>query len=577
MRRIGAALPLRVKILALASVLLVAFAITTLLSAYQIEQVMEELESVVEHHIVLTSLVSEFDLITFEYELNVRRLLESGDEAGRTKAIVTRQAELAARMPKLFQEVKTTLAVAIDDPRHDPNDRVRLARIDGSLSLLGRQIAPFVAAGAAVQGAVERGRLDEARRLADGFRAFETAFGHDLGEVRKTLADLTRDSAHETEAHQRRALWLNGVLFVVAATVGLASVAALARRLTQAFRRLLEGTRSVEAGELGIELPVTSRDEVGQLTEAFNRMIGELRAKARMKDTFGQFLDPRLITRVLGAQAHDGQTAERRVVTVFFSDIKGFSTLSEQLTADVIVRLLNGYFTAVTAIIRERNGIVDKFIGDAVMAFWAPPFSPGDQHAADACLAALAQQAALDDFRRELSNLTGLRRNVPDFRVRMGVSTGEVVVGTLGSETTKSYTVIGDTVNLASRLESANKVYGTGIMVTEDTLRLASQVVEAREIDLLVVAGKTEPIRVFELLAPSGELRPEIAELRGVFEEGLAAYRTGKWDVAERKFRDALRLRPDDGPSRTFLERVALLQVHPPPANWGGVWTMDHK
>jgi adenylate cyclase len=377
--------------------------------------------------------------------------------------------------------------------------------------------------------------------------------------------------------HQRHALWLNGVLFVIAAVVGLASVALLTRRLSHAFRRLLEGTRSVEAGQLGVELAVTSRDEIGQLTEAFNRMIGELRAKERIQDTFGKFLDPRLITQVLGAQAHNGETAERRVVTVFFSDIKAFSTLSEQLTADVIVRLLNGYFTAVTKIIRERNGIVDKFIGDAVMAFWAPPFSPGDQHAAEACLAALAQQAALDEFRRELSHLTGLRRNVPDFRVRMGIATGEVVVGTLGSETTKSYTVIGDTVNLASRLEGANKVYGTGIMITEDTLRLASQAVEARELDLLVVAGKTEPIRVFELLAPAGELRPELAELRGVFEEGLAAYREAQWEMADQKFRDCLRLQPDDAPSRTFVERVALLQAHPPSASWTGVWTMDHK
>ena len=174
---------------------------------------------------------------------------------------------------------------------------------------------------------------------------------------------------------------------------------------------------------------------------------------------------------------------------MFFSDIKAFTELSEQLTADVIVRLLNAYFTAVTRIIRERNGIVDKYIGDAVMAFWTPPFAPGESHAEEACLAALAQQAALTDFRRELSNVTGLRRDVPDFRVRMGLATGEVVVGTIGSDTTKSYTVIGDIVNGASRLEVVNKVYGTSILVSGDTMRLAQNAVEARELDLLLVAG----------------------------------------------------------------------------------------
>jgi adenylate cyclase len=132
-------------------------------------------------------------------------------------------------------------------------------------------------------------------------------------------------------------------------------------------------------------------------------------------------------------------------------------------------------------------------------------------------------------------------------------------------------------VNLASRLEGANKVYGTGIMVAEDTMRLARHAVEARELDLLVVVGKTEPIRVFEILAPAGELAPELADLRGLFEDGLVAYREGKWETADRTFRECLQLKPDDAPSRTFLDRIALLQAHPPPPSWNGVWTMDHK
>jgi len=574
--RFVATLPLRLKILALACVLLVAFAITTAYSAFRIRAVMEEIGAIVDYYIAVTALAAELDVITFEYELNYRRLVETNGETERAAAILARQAEIAARMPAIFDTVKTTLAQAVEDPRNDPHDRVKLARVDGVMSMLSREVPPFLALGASVQAAIEAGRDADALRLASGFRRFETALGPDLAEVRRTLEELTRHATVETQQHERDALRLNVLLFVVAAIVGLGSVALLAHRLTQAFRRLLDGTRSVEEGHLPAELPVTTRDEVGQLTAAFNKMIGELRAKEHIKKTFGQFLDPRLITRVLGEHAHNGGTAERRVVTVFFSDIKAFSSLSEQLTADVIVRLLNGYFTEVTKIIRDRNGIVDKFIGDAVMAFWTPPFSHGDEHAADACLAALAQQAALEQFRHEISNLTGLRRNVPDFRVRMGISTGEVVVGTLGSETTKSYTVIGDTVNVASRLESANKAYGTSILVTEDTLRLAQEAVEARELDLLVVAGKTEPLRVYELLAPAGQLRPELTDLRGLFHEALDAYRAAKWDVADRKLRECLRVVPDDPPSKTFLERVALLQDHPPSA-WNGVWTMDHK
>jgi adenylate cyclase len=454
---------------------------------------------------------------------------------------------------------------------------VRLARLDGTLTFIARQAPPFLEVGTSVMAALEAGQREAARTQAKGFHVFEQPFGPDLAEARQAIAQLTKDSTIETRSEQSYILALNGVLFVVAAIFGLALFAVLAHRLHQAFLRLLEGTRSIESGQLPVELPVTSRDEIGQLTTAFNRMIGELRSKEKIKNTFGKYLDPRIVANLLGPHADNPEVAERRVVTIFFSDIKGFSSLSEQLTADVMVRLLNGYFAVVTRIIREQHGVLDKFIGDAVMAFWAPPFSPGDQHASLACLAALAQQTALGEFRKNLSELTGLRRNIPEFQVRMGLATGEVVVGTMGSETTKTYTVIGDTVNIASRLEGVNKAYGTHIIVAEDTVRLAQHSVEARELDLVIVAGKTEPIRVFELLAPAGQLKPEAAELRHLFAEGLEAYRSMKWDIAGRKFRECLVLCPEDGPSRTFIERVDVLRASPPAGDWNGVWGMATK
>src|SRR5262249_9144766 len=152
---------------------------------------------------------------------------------------------------------------------------------------------------------------------------------------------------------------------------------------------------------------------------------------------------------------------ERRVLTVMFSDIQGFSAISEQLTASVIANLLNRYFTVATDAVRGRNGVVDKYIGDSLMAFWAAPFSAGDSHASDACLAALDLQEALKALREDLPQILGLRRQVPPFVVRTGLATGEVVLGTIGAPTAKSFTVIGDAVNLASRLEAVNKIYGT--------------------------------------------------------------------------------------------------------------------
>ena len=270
-------------------------------------------------------------------------------------------------------------------------------------------------------------------------------------------------------------------------------------------------------------------------------MAEELRTKERIKDTFGKYLDPRVVARLIDTSKEDMDQAERRVATVLFSDLKGFTSMSEQLTATAMVRLLNRYFTVVSDQIRAHNGVVEKYIGDAVMAFWAPPFSAGDDHAASACLAALAHRDAVIALRPELPQLLGLRRNVPELAVRMGLATGEVVIGTIGAPTAKSYAAIGDITNLASRLEGVNKVYGTTVILAEETYRLAQQVIDARELDTVIVVGKSEPVRIFELLGRAGEVDAVLLELRDLYVEGLAAYRAAGLGHRRAAVRDASR------------------------------------
>jgi adenylate cyclase len=211
------------------------------------------------------------------------------------------------------------------------------------------------------------------------------------------------------------------------------------------------------------------------------------------------------------------------------------------------------------------------------MAFWVSPFSAGDDHASDACLAALAQQEAIVLLRAQLPEITGMRRNPPELAIRMGIATGEAVVGTIGSDSSRSYTVIGDTVNLASRLESINKLYGTSLILSEETYRMAQNVIEARELDLITVAGKTEPVRIYEAVARVGEIAPEQIQLREMYANGLAAYRRQDWDEARRCFESCQLGDADDGPSRLFIERISLLRSSPPPADWDGVWHFEEK
>jgi len=569
---------IRLKILAVAAALLTVFAVTTGFSTYVNKQVVAEMEAIADYHIPIGVHVSSIDVLTFEFELGLRRSIAAAPlDPKQVAALRQRHTQIVSTIRNDIKIVHRSLEAGIADARNDLEDRIAMAELKGTFTFLEQRLAPFLQTGDDTLAAIEAGDLPRARALVAGFSAFEDLFGKDIAGVRLALEKLTLSSITETKGNQDSILWLNAVLFAMAAVFGLALFVALANRLHRSLEDLLAGTKQVETGRLDVKLAVNSDDEIGQLTQSFNQMVGQLNEKERVKDTFGKYLDPRIVARLIEAQGENANVSERRPATLFFSDIKGFSGMSESLTASAMVNLLNSYFSAVTREIRDKRGVVDKFIGDAVMAFWTAPFSAGDQHATDACLAALAQQQAIAAFRGELPQITGLRRNAPDFAVRMGLATGEVVIGTIGSDITKSYTVIGDVVNTASRLEGVNKVYGTGIIIDEATFRFAQNAIEARELDLLTVAGKTEPLRIYELICRGGELPADLAELRELFAAGLAAYRTRDWETADRRFSDCLARRADDGPARVFRQRLELLRASPPAADWDGVWRLTEK
>lgn len=568
---------MRYKILALACALIVLFAVAIGVSAVLAGHIKDRMASMVTYHIPLNALLTEFDTLTYRYELQINRLLL--DRHGTPEEI--NQAHTAIRgtyadARRTLYRADELLERAIADRANAVDDRLTMARVKGTLNGIIRDMAPYAQVGEASVEAFRRSGREAGAAVAQELERFDASFATDTGEINRAMGGLTLGAVDRTLSEQSRALTLDLALFVATAAVGVGMAAMLGRRIARSMRELVSGAQAVEGGDLTVILPDKGRDEIALLARAFNNMVGELKSRQHIKDTFGKFVDPRVVARLVDASVDGPDSAERRVATVFFSDIKGFSSLSETLTASAMVNLLNRYFTRMTDVVRARNGVVDKYIGDAVMAFWAPPFTPGDAHAAEAVLAALEQQEALVGFRQELPQILGLRRNVPDFRVRIGIATGEVVLGTIGSSSVKSFTVIGDTVNLASRIEGVNKVFGTSILVTEDTWKLAGEAVEGREIDRIVVAGKSEPVSIYEVMAAADKLTPEQERLIEHFGNGLAAYRAGEWAAAKSAFRAALDAVPDDGPSKLFLSRIAQLE-HDPPADWDGVWRLSEK
>jgi adenylate cyclase len=426
---------------------------------------------------------------------------------------------------------------------------------------------------AEAQGAADARALELLKEQIDQNRR---TVGRETGALARLLHDYTQAAAAKANALERQAFAFNWAVTLGAAALGLILAALLTRNLLRPVRQLLSGASAIEQGDLDFKVIVNSADELALLARSFNFMVSGLREKESIKATFGKYVDPRIVSNLLQHGAF-GQSGEKRVLTVFFSDIEGFTSICEQLTPAAVVQLLNHYFTEMSEPIRAQHGIIDKYIGDAIMAFWGPPFVAESEHARFACEAALDQLARLERFRIAVPDVIGLRRGLPSFNIRIGIATGAVTVGSIGSETTRSYTVIGDTANLAARLEAVNKQYGTRIIISDDTRAQAQDAIEARALDRIRVVGKSESVRVHELLGRKGQVEPARLQLRDAFERGLAAYHARDWAAARAQLDAALRLDAADAPSRVLLARIEHFEQHPPPADWDGVWSMREK
>jgi class 3 adenylate cyclase/CHASE2 domain-containing sensor protein len=314
------------------------------------------------------------------------------------------------------------------------------------------------------------------------------------------------------------------------------------------------------------------------------RHLGEYQTKQRYRKMFEAYLDSRVIEQYLENPqlfAELGGTACQ--ITAFFSDIEGFTTISELLPAEQLATMLNHYLSPMTRIILDRGGLRDKYIGDAIVAMFGAPLHTED-HAIQACLSALAQQEALAALieRRDLladptSWLSLLRRSGKTLRIRIGLNSGIAKVGNFGSDQSYNYTMIGDAVNLASRLESAAKQYKIYTLIGETTYLAAHSAVEARAIDRIVVKGKLQPVEVYELLARKGELDETRTRLCRAYDEARALYLDRDFKGAKAGFEKALSIVPTDGPSSVYLERCETLLQAPPPPSWDGSFTLHEK
>ena len=291
--------------------------------------------------------------------------------------------------------------------------------------------------------------------------------------------------------------------------------------------------------------------------------VAEKKQRSLVTDIFGKYVSKEVANEILKKTTSEELIlkGEKRVITILFSDIRHFTSISEKLRPEDLVSFLNRYLSDMTDVIIENKGIVDKYIGDAIMAFWGAPLEEKN-HARLACIAALAMKQKLEEEKM-------------DFKIGIGINTGSVIVGNMGSLQRVNYTAIGDTVNISSRLEGLNKEYGTTIIIGEATYKEVKDEFVFRELDLIKVKGKDVPIRIYELLGKKGSVGKKLLKTVRHFESGLSYYRQKKWSLAIAEFKQAAKLRRDV-PSEVFIKRCKFLKKHPP-KTFDGVFTMTTK
>jgi adenylate cyclase len=323
----------------------------------------------------------------------------------------------------------------------------------------------------------------------------------------------------------------------------------------------------------GLVLPLASPLAMMTLQFVLQMSYGyfiETRGKRQLTSLFGQYVPPELVDEMSRAPENYSLEAASRELTVLFSDVRGFTSISEGLSPPKLAQLINDFLTPMTRIIHANRGTIDKYMGDAVMAFWGAPIDD-HRHATHAVSTALEMVKRAEVLSKEF-----IQKGLPPIAIGVGLNTGQMSVGNMGSEFRMAYTVLGDAVNLGSRLEGLTKEYGVSIIVSESTRKAAPEFIY-RELDLVKVKGKEQAVTIYEPLCRTDELTKELKDELKVYKQGIEYYRARNWDLAEIQFLTLVKQSKNPGLYQKYAERCAYLREHPPEQDWTGVFTFKTK
>jgi class 3 adenylate cyclase len=425
------------KIVGIAVGLIILMVIASVLSMVMASTVRHLLDELNAKYVPAYGDLARANVRSLERSLALRQMIIAKMQAPPDEATYAERLRVFdEKGPQVEQEAEAArkLINSIIEDVSTPSDNAALARLDDRIDTAITDYRHHLnVESAQLLTKLKAQDFAEVKRTLARVDALRDEFNQKIDQIRGDMLAQVYASASTVIRDQWRTILISAVVTALAAILGLLFAIIVSGGITRPVRQLLASTREVEAGRFEGSINVTTRDEIGQLSAAFNRMIEQLRRNERIRETFGRYIDPRIVEGLIDQSALAAAQGQRHVMTVMFCDMKGFTTLSEGMTPQGLVKVMNRYLTTMSEPIRGHRGIIDKYIGDAIMAYWGPPFIEEANQAELACLAAIDMLGRIAALRKELPELLGVRMIPVECDIRIGIATGEALVGSIGS------------------------------------------------------------------------------------------------------------------------------------------------
>ncbi|MCP4162008.1 MAG: HAMP domain-containing protein [Deltaproteobacteria bacterium] len=572
---------LGIKIFFIVSSLLFFIIWVAFFSYSKIKEVSKELFNLSEYIIPVTNQISLVETHTLEQEKHYERLIKLYEMDETSKKHKDKEFKgFNERGVKVDKEIEKAIRIVKEAESKSavPEDKEYFKNLEPFLVKIEKEHQDFHDHVLKVLTFLKKNRKADAYALEEKIKYEEDHLDKDINAIYLSLRNYTKKTGDIVDAHQKDILVLNLVLTASAVFLGLLTAFIFTRGLTRPVRILNSAMQGVKNGNYNTFPDVKTNDEIGMLAATFQTMMEQLALKDKIKSTFGKYVDPRVVENLIN-QKNITTGGEKKIMTVMFSHVNQVDTAIEKLSADEQVNVINKYFSIMSKAVDDSRGVIDKFIGTMIMAFWGTPFTSENNHPIHACKAHLKQKELVrEGFKNFQKNNPNIEKDF--FSLRCGISTGSLIVGNMGSNQSKSYTVIGETVNIASRLHGAAEQYGVPALINEMANSAVIDKIVTREIDTIRVIGLEEGLTVFDILFEKGVNSNEnntLLKLKKYYEEGLKYYRYKDWDNAVKLFKSCLKIKPSDKPSKIILNRITTFRKNPPKENWDGVWNLKKK